>query len=97
MPVTNRAFTLLVGIMATIMIGWVLHVGASILQPLVIALLVASMLQPVVGALARWHIPAGVTVVALISLLFFGLVRIGVLIQQNIMSFVGNLPASCVI
>ena len=42
MPASNRSLTILVGVTAAIMLGWVLHVGASILRPLVIALLLAT-------------------------------------------------------
>jgi len=72
------------------MVGWVLHVGASILQPLVIALLLASMLQPVVVRLARWKIPPALTVIALVASLFLGLVQAGSLLQANIVQFLGD-------
>lgn len=72
------------------MVGWVLHVGASILQPLVIALLLASMLQPVVVRLARWKIPPALTVIALVASLFVGLVQAGSLLQANIVQFLGD-------
>ena len=57
MDTANRTFVALLAIIATILVGWVLHVGASILQPLVIAFLLASMLQPVIVRLARLKIP----------------------------------------
>ena len=72
------------------MVGWVLHVAASILQPLVIALLLASMLQPVVVRLARWKIPPALTVVALVASLFVGLAQAGILLQANIVQFLGD-------
>lgn len=72
------------------MVGWVLHVGASILQPLVIALLLASMLQPVVVRLARWKIPPALTVIALVATLFSGLIQAGSLLQANIVQFLGD-------
>jgi len=90
MPVPSRATTVLLGILTTIMVGWVLHVGASILQPLVIALLLSSMLQPVVRRLARWHIPPPVTVILISGLLFFGIARGGLILQANVVSFVGT-------
>ena len=72
------------------MVGWVLHVASSILQPLVIALLLASMLQPVVVRLARWKIPPALTVIALVATLFVGLVQAGSLLQANIVQFLGD-------
>ncbi|PCJ52204.1 MAG: hypothetical protein COA70_12790 [Planctomycetota bacterium] len=86
----NRSLLILLIIPTTIMVGWVLHVGASILQPLVIALLLASMLQPVVVRLARWKIPPALTVIALVASLFVGLVQAGSLLQANIVQFLGD-------
>jgi len=86
----SNAFTGLVVILASIMIGWVLHVGADILQPIVIALLLATILQPVVQGLARFRIPPAVTVIALALLLFLGLARLGLLLQEEVRSFVSK-------
>ncbi len=84
MPPTSRAAVVLLGILTTILIGWVLHVGAGILQPLVIALLLASMLQPVVRFLGRHHIPPPVTVILIVTLIFLGVARVGLLLQANV-------------
>lgn len=86
----NRSVLVLLSILVTILVGWVLHVGAGILQPLVIALLLASMLQPVVTRLARWHIPPALTVVALVAILFMSLVQTGLVLQANIAQFLGE-------
>jgi len=86
----SRATTVLLGILTTILVGWVLNVGAAILQPLVIALLLSSMLQPVVRQLARWKIPPPVTVILIAALLFFAIARVGLLLQANVRSFIGN-------
>ena len=88
MPPTNRAQLALLAVLVTILLGWVLHVSASILQPLAIALLLASMLQPVVRGLARWHIPPVLTVVTLVVMLFVGLAQLGLLLQANVQSFI---------
>lgn len=77
----TRASTVLLGILTTILVGWVLHVGAGILQPLVIAFLLANVLQPVVRGLARWHIPPPVTVIVIVVLFFFGVARLGLTLQ----------------
>lgn len=86
----NRSVLVLLSILVTILVGWVLHVGAGIIQPLVIALLLASMLQPVVVRLARWHIPPAMTVLALVAILFMGLVQTGLVLQANIAQFLGE-------
>ncbi|TDJ79808.1 MAG: AI-2E family transporter, partial [Planctomycetota bacterium] len=90
MPPANRTLIVLLGILTTIMLGWVLHVGAGILQPLVIALLLASMLQPVVRGLARVKIPPIVTVVLIVSMLFWGIARVSLLVRNNFVAILGN-------
>lgn len=93
MPKANRAITALLGVIATILLGWVLHSGATILKPLAIAFLLASMLQPIVIGLARRGIPPALTIVLMVWLLFLGLVQVGLLFQKNIESFIeGNAP-----
>ncbi|MCA9002027.1 MAG: AI-2E family transporter [Planctomycetes bacterium] len=87
MALPNRAQTLLLGLIATILVGWVLSTGAAILQPIVIALLLAIMLQPVVVLLARVGIPPAATVVAITVGLFMGLVQLGQLLQSNVARF----------
>ncbi|RMH03260.1 MAG: AI-2E family transporter [Planctomycetota bacterium] len=86
MRAPGRSLTFLLGIIATILVGWVLHAGAGILQPLVIALLLTNVLQPLVRRLAAWHIPPPVTVILLTVLLFFGLAQAGMLLQANLES-----------
>ena len=86
MAPSNRSATVLLGIVTTILLGWVLHVGAGILQPLVIALLLAVMLQPLVVVLAKKHIPPALTIILLVALLFVGLFQVGLLLQASIAS-----------
>jgi len=90
MSPNTRALTALMGILTTIMVGWLLHVGAAILQPLVIALLLASMLSPIVRWLARYRIPPAVTVILMVVLLFLGLARLGILLGNNVRDFAGQ-------
>lgn len=90
MSSSSRAVVFMLGTLTTILVGWVLHVGAGILQPLVIALLLASMLQPVVRSLARWKIPPAFTVIFLTTLLFGGMFQLGILLQSGITSFLGD-------
>ncbi len=88
-----RTSVFLLGLIATVLFGWVLHVGAGILQPLVIALLLANTLAPVVRTLSRWHVPPALTVVALVVLLFIGLAQAGLLLQANVAQFLGAAPS----
>ncbi|KAA3607105.1 MAG: AI-2E family transporter [Planctomycetota bacterium] len=90
----GRQNTYLLAVVATVLVGWVLHVGASILQPLVIAMFLATMLQPLVVLLKRWYIPPALTVVGLVTLFFLGVARLGILVQENVASFFGEqMPA----
>jgi len=86
----SRTVTVLLGILTAIMVGWVLHVGSGILQPLVIALLLASMLQPVIRGAARWRIPPAGMVLIIVVLMFLGLARLGLVLQTEISSYVGG-------
>jgi AI-2 transport protein TqsA len=89
-PAAGRAQTISLVIIATVMVGWVLHIGAAILQPLVIALLLANVLQPIVNALEKRRIPGPVAVVVLSAILFYTLFRVGVLVQESISAFIGE-------
>lgn len=93
-PRPQRSLLLILGMIATVLLGWVLHVGADIIQPLVIALLLGSMLQPVVSWLAKRHIPPAVTVLLLVSGLFFGLLQVGLIVQSNVRAFLGEAATS---
>jgi predicted PurR-regulated permease PerM len=88
----SRAQTIALVIIATVLIGWVLHIGASILQPMVIALLLANVLQPVVTALEKRKIPGPVAVLALTAILFYSLFQVGALVQESVATFLGQPP-----
>lgn len=92
MRVTNRPLAVMMGIIATICVGWFLHQAQGILQPLVIAMLLAIMLQPVVLGLRRYRVPPVITVVGLVVLTFLGLLRLGSLLQENILAYFGEQP-----
>ena len=96
-PPSARAMntlTALVGILTTIMLGWVLFVARGILLPLVIAMLLCTMLSPVVVRLARWKIPAWATVILLVVALFLGVSRVAVLLKDNLESFFVGITAT---
>ncbi|MHC4376588.1 MAG: AI-2E family transporter [Planctomycetota bacterium] len=83
----SNASAFLLGIIATILLGWLFKVGSAILQPLAIALLLASMLAPVVRFGARFRIPPMVSVLGMVSLLFVGIVQLIFLAQANLAVF----------
>jgi len=82
--------TAFVGIVATILLGWLLISAAAILQPVVIALLLCNLLRPVVRALARYHIPSWATVVILLVGLVWLLVEGGYMLFAEVREFVGD-------
>jgi predicted PurR-regulated permease PerM len=89
----SRAQTIALVIIATVLIGWVLQIGASILQPMIIALLLANVLQPVVTALEKRKIPGPVAVLGLTVILFYSLFQVGWLVQESVATFLGPDPA----
>ncbi|MDP6963756.1 MAG: AI-2E family transporter [Planctomycetota bacterium] len=93
----NRTQIALLALTTTILVGWVLHVGASILQPLVIAFLLASMLQPVVQRLAGFKIPPTITVVVLVALIGLGLAQGGLMLQSSIANFFESSGAETIV
>ena len=89
MPSQQRSIVYLLGLIATILVGWVLHVGAPILLPLVIAFLLAGMIAPIVRRMARYRVPPLVTVAAVLGLLFVGTAELGFMVRDNLAQFVG--------
>ena len=89
-----RSLTVCLVLLTAILVGYVLSVGAGIIQPLVIALLLASMFQPVVRGLARYRIPPPVTVIAIVTVFFLAAIQIGIVVKDGALSFLGRLPAS---
>lgn len=89
MPSQQRSIVFLLGVIATVLVGWVLHVGAPILLPLVIAFLLAGMIAPIVRRMARYRVPPVVTVVAVLALLFYGTAELGFMVRDNLAQFVG--------
>ncbi len=89
----NRVLLFPLLVISTILVGWLLRVGAPIVQPLVIALLLASMLSPVVRVLERFRIPPIASVLGVVTLLFFGLFQLAVVAQENIETFLRDTTA----
>jgi AI-2 transport protein TqsA len=87
-PASNRSLLLPLGIVATILIGWVLKVGAPIIQPLVIALLLTGMLSPIVRFLARFRVPPILSVLSLAGLLLYVAVVGLNMAQQDVRAFI---------
>jgi predicted PurR-regulated permease PerM len=75
--------TTLVGIIATIMVGWVLIEAAAILQPLVIAVLLCIVLGPLVRLLKVVRVPAWVTVLVVTAIFVAGVWQGGLLLYSE--------------
>lgn len=86
----NRGQTIALVVIATILVGWVLHVGAPIIQPIVIALLLANVFQPVVRAFERRRIPGPVAVVFLSAILVWAIFQVTMLVQSNVAVLLGQ-------
>jgi predicted PurR-regulated permease PerM len=86
----GRGQTIALVVIATILVGWVLHAGASILQPIVIALLLANVFQPVVRAFERRRIPGPVAVVFLSAILVWAIFQVTMLVQSNVSVLLGQ-------
>ena len=86
----SRSLVFLIGTITTVMVGWVLHVGADILLPLVFAFLLASMIAPVVRRAARWRIPAAVTVMLMLAALFYLIANLGLVLRDSLTDFIGG-------
>jgi len=84
-----RSTVFLLGVIATVLVGWVLHVGASILLPLVFAFLLSGMVAPIVRRAARWRIPPAVTVVFLLAALFYLIANLGLTLRDSLTEFLG--------
>ncbi len=59
---------------------------------MVIALLLANVLQPVVTALEKRKIPGPVAVLGLTAILFYSLFQVGLLVQESVATFLGTGP-----
>lgn len=85
-----RSTNILLGIIAAVAIGWIVHLGQTVLIPLVIAILFTIILVPFYQWLKRHYIPGPAAFI--ITVLFFDLVALGLgyLLYLNIHAFVAN-------
>jgi predicted PurR-regulated permease PerM len=90
MPVDVRSVSL--SVIATLSLILVLQYAESVLIPVVLGILISYALSPLVGALARFHIPraigAAVAVVVLVTGIGFGVYTL----TDEAMSIVANVP-----
>jgi len=88
---SNNLILLLLGILVAIALGFVMHLLASILLPLIIALLLSNLFSPIMLYFKKRKFPAFIGL--LMVLLVFGLMVsvLGLLIYSSIASFVDGI------
>jgi len=86
----NRFMIPFLGIIALILVGFVLKAAQVVILPLIIAWLLSYLFAPVVNFLARHKIPTGAAVLAVLLLLVGFFYLIGVFVQTRVMGFIGQ-------
>lgn len=89
----QRVLIPLVGIIALVMVGFVLKTAQSVILPLIIAWLLSYLLAPAVNFLVKHRIPTGASVLAVVVLLVGFFYLIGVFVQTRVMGFVNQYDA----
>lgn len=89
---TQQLIVVFLGIMVMIMLGGVLYLTSSIVLPFMVALFLASLLDPLVRILKYFHVPLALAVCfpLLVTFVFLGLM--GMLFYASAQSFVSEYP-----
>ena len=86
-----KTLTLLVGIICVILAGFVLLEMKSIIVPLVLALIISFILNPIILFFEKRHIPEFISIILVLTVTFCVLFLIAQLINLNIKSFLANI------
>ena len=86
-----KTLTFLVGIICVILAGFVLIEMKAIIVPLVIALIISFILNPIIQFFEKRHIPEFISIILVLTVTFFVLFLIAQLINLNIKSFLTNI------
>jgi len=89
----NRFVIPFLGIIALVLVGFVLKAAQVVILPLIIAWLLSYLFAPVVKFLASHKVPTGAAVLAVLLILIGFFYLIGVFVQTRVMSFVGEYDA----
>lgn len=84
-------FTIPLVLLTLVVTGYVLHLGKMILLPLIIALLLCQLCQPLITRLRRYRIPWPVTVSGLMLILLVALIWVGGAIASNASAFLRSI------
>lgn len=86
----NRIAIPLLGVLALVAAGFVLHTAKQVVLPLVIAWLLSYILAPAVNFLVRHRIPTGVAVLLVLVLLFGLIYLFGLFVHTRVMGFIAR-------
>lgn len=86
----NRYLIPFLGIIALILVGFVLKAAQVVVLPLIIAWLLSYLFAPVVTFLARHKVPTGMAVLAVLLILVGFFYLIGMFVQTRVMGFIGQ-------
>jgi predicted PurR-regulated permease PerM len=86
-----KTLTFLVGIICVILAGFVLLEMKSIIVPLVLALIISFILNPIILYFEKRHIPEIISIILVLTVTFCVLFLIAQLINLNIKSFLANI------
>jgi len=86
----NRFVIPFLGIIALVMVGFVLKAAQAVIIPLIIAWLLSYLLAPIVNWLARHRIPTGPAVAVVMLLLLFAFYLAGLFVHTRAMGFVSQ-------
>jgi len=88
----HRIRTFLLGIIALVLVGFVLKAAQVVVVPLIIAWLLSYLLAPVINFMARRHVPPGLSVFLTLVLLLCVCYLSGVFIYARATGFVEEYP-----
>ncbi|MBI9020954.1 MAG: AI-2E family transporter [Verrucomicrobia bacterium] len=86
----NRFVIPFLGIIALVLVGFVLKAAQVVILPLIIAWLLSYLLAPIVKFLVRHRVPTTIAVLAVVVLLLGFFYLIGVFVQTRVMGFIGQ-------
>ncbi len=91
-PKGNQLLNITLGVVLLVIGVWMLIIGKTIILPLMIALFLSFILDPIVGLLHRWKIPLSISVLLTLILASIVLYLLGLLVFSNVQVFVKQFP-----
>ena len=88
----NKLLNVFIGVVLLFLFIWLLVVGRSIILPLMIAIFLTFILEPMVSFLMRFKIPLAIAVLLTLIFAFIILYLMGALVYANVQIFVGRFP-----